>query len=181
MPALTMRLQQGLRALSSGRHNLPAEYDFGVLTPLQRQAFNNLSSFDREHLSDVYDRVRRMGPLSPDLAAATLMHDIAKGGTAAQPGRVRLVHRVAAVCLESMPQALSTVVGRLPAPRWRAGFALARHHAELGAIEAARLGCSTRTCWLIRHHHDPPPIEDTELLRLLAADDAAAASRQHTR
>jgi len=67
------------------------------------------------------------------------------------------------------PRSLDRLASR-PAPRWRKGLSLAVHHPTLGAQEAAELGCSERTCWLIAHHEDSLPIGEKELCLLVAAD-----------
>ncbi|HEV2107203.1 MAG TPA: HD domain-containing protein [Thermomicrobiales bacterium] len=141
-----------------------------LLSTALGEAFERLSRFDQAHLLAVRQVLCSASPVSLDLQHAALLHDIAKAGTIHQPGRVRLPHRVGAVVLRRYwPSGLERLA-RLPAPRWRAGFALAVHHPALGAKMAADLGCSARTCWLIHHHHDMPPPDDPELLLLIAAD-----------
>lgn len=174
---LPTRIQQGLRALTPSPQAPVGREALRSLTSPQRRVFERLSRFDQEHLLSVHDRLMIAGPASDDLQVAALLHDVAKGGTAAQPGRVCLIHRVAIVLLGPVPGSLLAHLCCLPAPAWRVGFALALHHATLGADEASRLGCSPRTCWLIRHHHDPAPQADMELQRLICADHVASKAR----
>lgn len=171
MRAVTGRLKQGLQALMPANASAVCPGELDVLSAGQRDVFQRLARFDQNHLLSVHARLLAAGPATRDLEVATLLHDVAKGGTASQPGRVRLVHRVTAVLLERVPTGLTRRLAAVPAPPWRAGFALTLQHPALGAEEAARVGCSARACWLIRHHHDPPPISDGELRRLMTADD----------
>lgn len=168
--AVQNRFQQGRDALAPDRGILIPAGTLDVLSPVQQRAFCRLLAFDQRHLVDVHRRVTATGKVSSDLEVAALLHDLAKGGTATQPGRCHVAHRVAAVLLDWLPSGGKRALGSLPAPPWRAGLALALNHAHLGADEAARLGCSLRTCWLIRHHHDPVPGQDGELRCLIAAD-----------
>jgi hypothetical protein len=141
-----------------------------ALSPSQSAAFRSLSPFDRSHLCRVHARLRSRGETDADVLTAALLHDVGKVDGCR---RVRLIHRVVRVLLEPLAPRLLERLGRLPAPGWRAGFALAVHHATIGAGRANELGCSARTCWLIAHHEDDPPPEDDALLRLIAADHAA--------
>lgn len=156
------RLRQGVRALwprpSLTRADLPA----GLLTTGQADALLALPRADQDHLLRVFDHLRAQGVTEHDLLVAALLHDIGKASNA---GTVRLVDRVALVLLGSAAGRFTS----LPVPPWRRGLAIAVHHAAIGADLAAALGCSARTCWLIRHHHDPMPT-DPDLWLLQAAD-----------
>lgn len=164
------RLRQGVQALLPAEP--PAERDTiitAILTPEQAVAFRQLPAFDQRHLIRVYQRLCSAGERDKDVLLAALLHDIGKVGP---EGRVRLPHRVARVLLRRIAPGLLAWLARRPAPRWRAGFALAVHHPALGAERAASLGCSERVCWLIAHHEDDPPAPDSALCRLIAADRA---------
>jgi hypothetical protein len=156
------RLRQGIRALlprpGLDRSSLPPY----LLTPAQADAFLALSPADQAHLLRVYGRLRDQAVTDRDLLVAALLHDI---GKVTPNGRVRLIDRVALVLLRPVAVRFAS----LPAPAWRRGLAIAVHHAELGAARAAALGCSERTCWLIRHHHDDV-VFDQDLRLLQAAD-----------
>ena len=170
LAAVRGRIRQGLAGL---RPRLPTECAAAVgaeLTTAQAAAFYRLSRFDQAHLCRAYLALRAAGETDRDLLVAALLHDV---GKASAEGRVRLIHRVARVLLARSAPAALTWLARLPAPRWRVGFALAVLHAELGAHQAAALGCTPRTCWLIAHHEDAPPPPDEALRRLIEADHAA--------
>jgi hypothetical protein len=161
------RVAQGLSAL---RPRYPPDRDeilSDVLTPRQRAAFLSLPAYDQRHLIAVYRSLRADGETDSALLQAALLHDI---GKAALGGRVRLLDRVILVVLQRASPRLLEWGSRLPAPRWRLGIVLARHHPRLGAEWAAELGCSPRICWLIAHHADDPPPDDPALRRLRAAD-----------
>jgi hypothetical protein len=170
LAAARHRLHQGLAAL---RPVPPQHRDAilsRVLTDRQADAFCRLPHYDQAHLSRIYELLRSSGARDHDLLAASLLHDL---GKVDEMGTVRLPHRVSRVLLSRFAPRVLAWLARLPARRWRAGFALAVHHPALGAERARQLGCSDRTCWLIAHHEDDPPPDDEQLRRLIAADRAA--------
>jgi len=99
---------------------------------------------DRRHALDVVARLATSGQQDPELLAAALLHDAAKGH------RMRLWHRVSGVVLEAVaPPALA----RLASPderSWRYPFHLYLQHAALSADAALAAGCSPRTADFIR-------------------------------
>lgn len=156
------------------RPRVPADRDqllAAILTEPRAAAFRSLSPYDQAHLCRVVHLLQHQGVDDPDLLTAGLLHDLGKAGV---EGRVRLIDRVARVLLRRGSPRLLHHWGQLPAPRWRRGLAVAEHHAALGAEHAARLGCSARTCWLIRYHEDAAMGERYPELALLAAADRAA-------
>ncbi len=170
---LAYRLRQGLGAL---RPTVPADRDAILATlpgPEAAAAFRALSPHDQAHLCRTFRALRENGVTDRDLLVAGLLHDLAKGGAPGVPGRVRLVDRVLRVLLRRLAPGALVRLARLPAPRWRAGLALAVHHPRLGAERAARLGVSEHACWLIAHHEAGAPPADPDLARLRAADRAA--------
>lgn len=105
--------------------------------------FAGMPTADRRHALDVAARLAAAGQRDPDLLAAALLHDAAKGH------RMRLWHRVAGVLIERVaPRALA----RLASPdqrSWRYPFHLYLHHAALSADAAIAAGCSSRVAALI--------------------------------
>ncbi|MER3484756.1 MAG: hypothetical protein C4345_01020 [Chloroflexota bacterium] len=161
-------MRQGVAALRSP--SLPADLDTVVgtlLTGEQVTAFRRLPAYDQVHAFRVYQRLVCAGETDCDVLIAALLHDV---GKVMPPFRVRLNDRVARVILQRCAPGLLMRLARLPAPRWRAGLALAVHHPMLGAALAATLGCTPRVCWLIEHHEDDPPPPDAALCRLVGAD-----------
>jgi hypothetical protein len=161
------RLRQGMAALRPGISTLHDDMLTDLLTADQIAVFRQLPDFDQIHLDRVCAVLRAGGEEDRDLLVAALLHDVGKVGNL---GTIRLPHRVARVLLDRCCPRCLDRLARLPASRWRAGFALAVHHPALGAERAAALGCSARTCWLIAHHEDNPPPADEQLRRLIAAD-----------
>jgi hypothetical protein len=129
-----------------------------------------LSSFDRQHLCRVANHLEAQGVTDRDLLVAGLLHDIGKsdGDT-----RVRLADRVAKVLFRRFsPGTLATIARNYPNGRF-SGLALTVLHPEIGARRARELGCSERTCWLIRHHEETSDLGDPDLSRLQTADFAS--------
>jgi hypothetical protein len=127
--------------------------------------FDGMPVADRRHALDVVDRLLAAGHDDPDLLAAALLHDAAKGH------RMRLWHRVAGVLLEAFaPSLLQRVASPDPAS-WRHPFHLYLHHAELSAEMASAAGGSARSAAFIRGE---PAADDVHLGRALeVADDAS--------
>jgi hypothetical protein len=127
--------------------------------------FTAMPTADRRHALDVVARLALAGQADPDLLAAALLHDAAKGH------RMRLWHRVTGVLLGAVaPRTLQRLAS--PAERsWRYPFHLYLHHAAMSAEAALRAGCSPRTAAFIRGTADPG---DTQLAAaLLRADEAS--------
>ena len=127
--------------------------------------FAAMPTADRRHALDVAGRLLAAGETDPDLFAAALLHDVAKGH------RMRLWHRVAGVLLGAVsPRALASLAS--PAERsWRYPFYLYLHHPALSAEAALGAGCSRRTADLIRGSTEP---SDGLLLAALRRADEAS-------
>ena len=138
------------------RHLLPA-----AAWPL----FAAMPTPDRRHALDVAARLVAAGQADPDLLAAALLHDVAKGH------RMRLWHRVAGVLLEAVaPRALASLAS--PDERsWRYPFYLYAHHPALSAEAALHAGCSRRAADLIRGSTGPS--DALALAALKRADEAS--------
>lgn len=120
---------------------------------------------DRRHALDVAGRLLTAGQTDPDLLAAAMLHDAAKGH------RMRLWYRVAGVLLAAVaPRVLAGLAS--PDDRsWRYPFHLYLHHPALSAAAALRAGCSDRTADLIRGSTEP---SDALLLAALRRADEAS-------
>lgn len=136
-----------------------------LLPPAARRLFSDMPVADRRHALDVAARLVAAGQADPDLLAAALLHDVAKGRTMALP------YRVAGVVLDAIaPGVLRRMASEDPRS-WRYPFHLYLRHAELSAQQAERAGCSGRVAGFIRGHVSP---RDAMLLAALrAADDAS--------
>ena len=136
-----------------------------VLPPDAATLFDGMPVADRRHALDVSGRLLTSGIDDPDLLAAALLHDAAKGH------RMRLWHRIAGVLLESFAPA---TLRRLASPdpsSWRHPFHLYLHHADLSADLSTSAGCSPRVAAFIR---GAATGEDALLQRALTiADDAS--------
>ncbi len=165
------RVVQGLRGLNPTRAG--ADVDRSVLaflTPEQRRRFEAMPAFDQQHLCRVASHLTSQGVTDPDVLVAGLLHDIGKSDGQTT---VRLSDRVGKVVLKRVsPGTLERVAGGYPGGRLP-GLALTMLHPELGAHIAHQLGCSERTCWLIRHHEAATDLGDRDLARLQAADFAS--------
>jgi len=137
----------------------------GILPAGAWQLFEGMPTPDRRHGLDVMGRLLAAGRDDPELLAAALLHDAAKGR------RMRLWHRVGAVLLEALtPALLQRLASPDPASR-RYPFHLYLHHAELSASLALGAGCGERTAAFIRGSAAGP--DAAAAAALLAADEAS--------
>ena len=136
-----------------------------LLPPEARSLFDAMPVADRRHALDVVSRLIDARHDDPDLLAAALLHDAAKGH------RMRLWHRVGGVVLAAAaPRLLARLAS--PDPRsWRYPFHLYLHHTALSADVAARAGCSSRTAAFIRGTAQGT---DASLAAALSAADEAS-------
>lgn len=136
-----------------------------ILPPPAFSLFGSLPVADRRHALDVVARLLAAGEDDPDLLAAALLHDAAKGD------RMRLWHRVAGVLLEALaPAQLARLADSRPGS-WRHPFHLYLHHGPMSAELAERAGCSARAASFIRGSASGA---DARLQATLeAADDAS--------
>jgi hypothetical protein len=129
---LTARVAPGEEALA--RRILPAT---------AWALFDAMPVADRRHGLDVANRLMGAGVDDPELLAAALLHDGAKGR------RVRLWHRVGGVLLEAVsPRLLARLADPDQASRGYPWY-LYLHHGELSARLARQAGLSERTAAFI--------------------------------
>lgn len=125
--------------------------------------FTAMPTADRRHALDVAGHLATAGLTDPDLLAAAMLHDVAKGR------RMRLWHRVGGVVLGAVAPRMLTRLASPDERSWRYPFHLYLHHAALSAAAAVQAGCSTRTAAFIRGSSEP---EDAALAAaLLRADE----------
>ena len=129
------------------------------------ELFERMPTADRRHGLDVLGRLLAAGREDPELLAAALLHDAAKGY------RMRLWHRVGGVLLVALaPRLLKRLASPNPASR-RYPFHLHLHHPELSAALALEAGCGERTAAFIRGSAAEP--DAAAAAALLAADGAS--------
>jgi hypothetical protein len=128
--------------------------------------FEAMPVADRRHALDVAEHLIAGGRDDPDLLAAALLHDAAKGH------RMRLWHRVAGVLLEAFAPGLLQRLALDQARSWRYPFHLYLHHEGLSAEAALAAGCSPRAAAFIRG--ETAAETDAPLLAALAAADEAS-------
>lgn len=104
---------------------------------------------DRRHALDVAARLTGAGHRDPDLLAAALLHDAAKGH------RMRIWHRVAGVLLQAATPRMLAHLASPDVRSWRHPFHLFLHHADLSADAAVAAGCSPRAAAFIRRLTEP--------------------------
>jgi len=136
-----------------------------MLPPSARETFDAMPVADRRHGLDVAARLLDQGLDDPDLLAAALLHDGAKGR------RMRLWHRVGGVLLEVLSPRL---LARLASPDPQTSgypWYLYLHHDELSAELARRVGLPERAVRFISGQVDPADARLAAALR--RADDAS--------
>jgi hypothetical protein len=174
--SISYRVQQFLAAL---KPQVTADERITVAGALPEAAtalFQHMARRDQRHSLDVLRRVRQAAPGQADLAAAALLHDVAK--TALPGRRLRLFHRVLIVLMQAVHPGWVQQIARDDPDSWRYPFYLHVQHPALGARLAGQAGCTPLTAELIRRHQEKlphAPRDETErLLALLqAADDAS--------
>ncbi len=165
------RIVQGLRGLSPGRAGAHVERSaLSYLTPVQRARFEQMPAFDQQHLCRVANYLIARGVTDSEVVVAGLLHDI---GKCDGQRCVTLTDRVGKVLLKRfIPGTLGKVAAKYPKGRFK-GLALTVRHPEIGSAIARELGCSTRTCWLIRFHEAESDLGDPDLALLQSADFAS--------
>ena len=120
---------------------------------------------DRRHALDVVEKLLAAGHDDPDLLAAALLHDAAKGE------RMLLWHRSAGVLLESLAPRLLRLLASDDERSWRHPFHLYLHHERLSAELALNAGCARRVGAFISGSVDTADAQ--ALAALERADDAS--------
>jgi hypothetical protein len=161
------RIHQGLLALRPRPEPDEAALLDRWLSREQRAAFMALPIHDRAHLVRVARTLVASGTATDDLVVAGLLHDI---GKVDGKHHIRLIDRALKVCLEQVaPRLLDRLAGQTRRVPLCSGLVLAVHHPEIGSERARLLGCTERTCWLIKNH-DNLALADPDLQRLIDVD-----------
>jgi hypothetical protein len=137
----------------------------GVLPLRAWELFAAMPVADRRHALDVVAMLQAGGLDDPDVLAAALLHDAAKGH------RLRLWHRVGGVLLEALAPRLLARLALPDRSSWRFAWYLYLHHAELSAEAAVAAGCSERAASFIRGTAGVPDRPAATALHV--ADEAA--------
>ena len=127
--------------------------------------FGAMPTADRRHALDVAGRLRIAGQTDPDLLAAAMLHDAAKGP------RMRLWHRVFGVLLQALAPRVLARLASGDERSWRYPFHLYLHHPFLSADAALDAGCSSRTAAFIGGTAEPA---DAQLVAALRRADEAS-------
>ncbi|MBX3014534.1 MAG: HD domain-containing protein [Caldilineaceae bacterium] len=136
------------------------------------EQFRQLPVDAQRHSLNVLHLLRQAGSISPDLAAAALLHDVGKLAAAQAGVAITLWVRGPLVLLARLaPHWLERWASPHHTHGWRYALYVHQMHPQIGAEWAAAWGCSPLTCWLIEHHQDDLPMEPEsqagQLLRLL--------------
>jgi hypothetical protein len=134
-----------------------------ILTPTQCVLFLQMPLPDRRHALTVLRTLEAQGEQQSDLLVAALLHDVGKAGASAS-----LWMRVTVALLEWFAPTLLDRLSQEGGRGWRGYLAAYCQHAEVGARQAAQVGCSPLTVALIRRHHKPVGRLEGEQDRLLA-------------
>jgi hypothetical protein len=170
MTASWRRVRQFGRALTSRVRPQEQALVASLLPEAAARLFARMPRSDQRHSLDVLYALQEHGESAPQLLAAALLHDVAKGEG------VHIWHRVLSVLLRALgPDWLNRVASPDP-DSWRHPLWLQLRHPQRGAELAAAAGCAPATVELIRHHQQTnelrlqPPL-DRWLSALQAADD----------
>lgn len=171
------RVAQFLRGVGA---RIPAEglaQAAAVLPPDATALFQRMPADVQRHSLNVLGTLQAADPVSPDLAAAALLHDVGKVAADDAGAYLGLWLRGPMVLCEAVwPGLLRRLASNRPAPSLRYALFVQEQHPAIGAAWARDAGCSQLTCWLIEHHQDKAPTGDEQqcalLARLQAADEA---------
>jgi hypothetical protein len=148
-----------------------------MLPPAAAALFQRMPADAQRHSLNVLGALQVGTELSPDLAAAALLHDVGKVAADDAGAYLGLWLRGPMVIVEAVwPSLLRRLASERPGHSLRYALYVQDRHPAIGAAWARDAGCSPLTCWLIEHHQDKILTGDEEqralLVRLQAADEA---------
>jgi hypothetical protein len=109
------------------------------------------------------------GEVSPDLAAAALLHDVGKVAATDAGAYLGLWLRGPLVVLEALwPSLLVRLASPEPSASLRYAIYVQAEHPQIGAAWARAEGCTELTCRLIAHHQDSDVAENSPATQTLA-------------
>ena len=161
------RVRQFFGALAARVDEYSEQELLRLLTPAQRDLFQQMAPNDQRHSIKVCVTLRQAGADDVDLLVAALLHDVGKTA-----GPIWLWQRTLIVLLERWAPGLLHWLARgsySSTPWWRRGFVINRLHPERGAQWATEAGCSPTTVALVRRHQEPLKSIENDQDRLLAA------------
>jgi len=163
------QFQRHVMARGSGLDLGPAQE---ILSGEALGLFESLPPGDQRHALEVLARLRARGPVTDDLAAAALLHDVGK----AVAGRAPL-WRAAAVLFGRCGRGILERLASAQPTSWRYPLYVLLHHAALGAALCQGAGCPPAVVRLVGLHDakawtEAPELADS-LMALRAADDAS--------
>jgi hypothetical protein len=126
-----------------------------VLPPPAAALFGRMPRDAQAHSLRVLKELQVGGAVTPDLAAAALLHDVGKVAANDAGAYLGLWLRGPLVLLEAWrPDWLAAWASPTPARSPRYALYVHLEHPQIGAQWAAAAGCSAAACWLIAHHQD---------------------------
>lgn len=148
-----------------------------ALSPAQCTLFERMPVDAQDHSLRVLAAMQTQASVTPDLAAAALLHDVGKVAALESGAYLGLWLRGPMVVVEALaPGLLERLADPRPSASMRYALYVQQHHAAVGAQWACDAGSTPLTCWLIEHHQDRQlsgTADERSLLgRLQAADGA---------
>ena len=170
---MLIRLRQGVRALFAFARPVDDQLAGRFLSPDQFAAFKRLRRGEQLHSLNVLRTVLAQSDNTPpDLALASLMHDV---GKTRYPSR--LWQKIMTVAVRELAPSTFDRLSKGDLRRWWSRpFVVYVEHPAWSAEILAQTGASEGAIWLVAHHADPAEQwHDHEMFpllqRLQAADD----------